>query len=230
MCTVFNRHKSNLLPLKHKWEPSLLIVPISLHSTEVSCRARLLLLRPASFPVFHFAVYSPENVCPDPSFRFFTTGFPMVRCSSAGLLPQKRWRTKRPLVLRTGHIAASLRWRNGSGFRLHPFPESFRTPKLPDYLSAFRLNLPKNTLQWLAFVGFLRCYPSFPRLRLFRQAGFHLCGPFRIPVKYCFSFPTFRAVFYRSPDESKIPTIFHFSKFFPTYFTQRNTPLFNRSY
>jgi hypothetical protein len=32
-------------------------------------------------------------------------------------------------------------------------------PKLPHPLSAIRLNLPKNTLRWLALVGFLRFYP-----------------------------------------------------------------------
>jgi len=26
-------------------------------------------------------------------------------------------------------------------------------PKLPDYLSPVRLNLPKNTLRWMAFLG-----------------------------------------------------------------------------
>jgi hypothetical protein len=46
-----------------------------------------------------------------------------------------------------------------SGFHLLLSSESFQQPKLPDYLSAVRLNLPKNTLQWLAFVGFRRFYP-----------------------------------------------------------------------
>jgi hypothetical protein len=32
-------------------------------------------------------------------------------------------------------------------------------PKLLQLISAFRLNLPKNTLQWLALVGFLWFYP-----------------------------------------------------------------------
>jgi hypothetical protein len=43
---------------------------------------------------------------------------------------------------------------------LFPIPESIpQLPKLPLSLSAVRLNLPKNTLQWLALVGFLRFYP-----------------------------------------------------------------------
>jgi hypothetical protein len=43
---------------------------------------------------------------------------------------------------------------------LSPVPESsLQLPKLLLPLSAVRLNLPKNTLQWLAFVGFLRFYP-----------------------------------------------------------------------
>jgi hypothetical protein len=43
---------------------------------------------------------------------------------------------------------------------LSPFPESLpQLPKLPHLLSAVRLNLPKNTLQWLALVGFLRFNP-----------------------------------------------------------------------
>jgi len=33
----------------------------------------------------------------------------MARCSSPGLLPRKYWRTKHPLDIRTGRIAASLR-------------------------------------------------------------------------------------------------------------------------
>jgi hypothetical protein len=43
---------------------------------------------------------------------------------------------------------------------LFPVPESrLQSPKLLIPLSAVRLNLPKNTLRWLALVGFLRFYP-----------------------------------------------------------------------
>jgi hypothetical protein len=43
---------------------------------------------------------------------------------------------------------------------LSPAPESSpQSPKLLPYLSAFKLNLPKNTLRWLALVGFLRFNP-----------------------------------------------------------------------
>jgi hypothetical protein len=46
---------------------------------------------------------------------------------------------------------------------LFPAPESrLQLPKLLIPLSAVRLNLPKNTLRWLALVGFLRFYPQFP--------------------------------------------------------------------
>jgi len=41
----------------------------------------------------------------------------MARCSSPGLLPRKYWRTKHPLDIRTGRIAASL--------RLWSVPDSF---------------------------------------------------------------------------------------------------------
>jgi len=44
---------------------------------------------------------------------------------------------------------------------LSPVPESMlQSPKLLILLSAVRLNLPKNTLRWLAFVGFLRFNPQ----------------------------------------------------------------------
>jgi len=46
-------------------------------------------------------------------------------------------------------------------FRLAPlsFPESSLQTEILCSLPAVGLNLPKNTLRWLAFVGFLRCYP-----------------------------------------------------------------------
>jgi hypothetical protein len=68
------------------------------------------------------------------------------------------------------------------------FPESFREPKLLDYLSAVRLNLPKNTLRWLAFVGCRWCYPLL--------AGFGSSDkqvspfdPIGGSIKFRFSFP-----------------------------------------
>jgi hypothetical protein len=46
-------------------------------------------------------------------------------------------------------------------FRLSPLSVSgkFSVAEAPCYLSAVWLNLPKNTLQRLVFVGFRRCYP-----------------------------------------------------------------------
>lgn len=50
---------------------------------------------------------------------------------------------------------------NVTHFRLAPYfvPESFRRPEPPDFLSAVKLNFPKNILRWMAFDGCLWFYP-----------------------------------------------------------------------
>jgi hypothetical protein len=56
---------------------------------------------------------------------------------------------------------------------LSTLPENWlQLPKLLLPLSAVRLNLPKNTLQWLALVGFLRFYPPGAGSGPFRRRAF----------------------------------------------------------
>ncbi len=74
--------------IKHKWEPSFLTVPISLHSTGVSCCVRLRLLRPAFFPVFNFHLLVRKDH-PDRSYRFFTTGIPDGPLLFSGIAPSE---------------------------------------------------------------------------------------------------------------------------------------------
>jgi hypothetical protein len=92
---------------------------------------------------------------------------------------------------------------------LSSFPESFRSPKLPDYLSAFRLNLPKNTLRWMMFVGSLRYYPSFPGSGSSVKRAFTRMVRSAVHLSAASLSLTFGAVFYRSPDETNIQSIFH---------------------
>jgi len=139
----------------------LLIVPISLHSTGVSCRARLLLLRPASFPVFNLHLLA-RKVGPDPFSRSVTTGIPDGPLFFSGIAPSEVLADGAPSCPSYGLHCCFPPMVKRFRLSLSSFPESFRLPKHPDYLSAFRLNLPKNTLRWMMFVGSRRFYPSFP--------------------------------------------------------------------
>ena len=85
-----------------------------------------------------------------------------------------------------------------------PFPESFWQPKLPYSLSAIRLNLPKNTLRWLAFVGFRRCYPPGAGSGPLMKQAFTCAVRFAAQLSSARLPLQFRAALYRSPDVSKI--------------------------
>jgi hypothetical protein len=91
---------------------------------------------------------------------------------------------------------------------LSPVPDkNLQSPKLPHPLSAVRLNLPKNTLQWLALVGFLRCYPP--------GSG---SGPFR---RQAFTRPVRSASQLRSAFFPLLPARPHFSRHVPALGSRR---------
>ena len=197
--TLINCHFLFYDRIKHKWEPSFLTIPISLHSTEVSCDVRLRLLLPTRFPAFNLHLLC-RKANPHLSSLCFTTGDPdgplrFYRISPLKVLADgaSSWHSYGlhccfpPIVVR-------------SEFAPFLVPESFLKPKLLYYLPAVRLNLPKNTLRWLTFVGFFRCYPSSAGSGSFGKMAFASVVSSSSQLSPALLSLTFWAVIYRSPD------------------------------
>jgi hypothetical protein len=166
-------------PQKHKWEPSVKIVPISLQLTFISCSARLLLLRPALFPDVPTCVLS-QKILPYSLFSgLLQPDFRDVRSIILKeFLPSEiSSRTKHPSDTRVAGISATCGCKIFE-LALYLFPECFFKPELGNYHSAVRLNLPKNTFRWLAFVG-TKVLPFVFRLRHLEPAGSPVRSDFR---------------------------------------------------
>jgi len=103
-------------------------------------------------------------------------------------------------------------------------------PKRLLSLSAFRLNLPKNTLQWLALVGFLWFYPPGSGSGSSDSQAFTCSVRSASHLRFASLPPAFRAAFYRSPDVTKLIHLFRFCNFSGIYFQGRNAQVVNRSY
>ena len=159
---------------KHKWEPSFMIVPISLHSTGVSCNVRLLLLCPASFPDVQTCVCWSEKFALILGFRPVTTGlsgcppdFSSGIASFWNVFPDE------------APFRHSLDWHccylsSVKRFGLAPYLISGKFSGAGAPLLSFR-RLAQPSKEHLSVAGVCRIPPVLPfvlRLRLFRLAGF----------------------------------------------------------
>ena len=173
-------------------------------------------------PVFAFRLLS-GNVCPGLSSQVCyhpDSGLPVVLLPE--LLPSEVLADGAPFCPSYGlHCCFPPMVKR---FRLSPLSVSgkFSVAEAPCYLSAVWLNLPKNTLQRLVFVGFRRCYPPGSGSGSSGKRVFTRAVWLASQLSFAFLSLTFRTVFYRSPDGSKIIRILHLCNFSGIYFTKRN--------
>jgi hypothetical protein len=133
-------------------------LPPHFHRNFTQCQVTVILTGFLS-PVFAFRLLS-GNVCPGLSSQVCyhpDSGLPVVLLPE--LLPSEVLADGAPFCPSYGlHCCFPPMVKR---FRLSPLSVSgkFSVAEAPCYLSAVWLNLPKNTLQRLVFVGFRRCYP-----------------------------------------------------------------------
>jgi hypothetical protein len=113
-----------------------------------------------SFPDFYFSAIVqkmlPWSFFPD----VLPPGFRTVRCPSLEIASSGSFGGRSALLIfvRVALLLPS----DDETVPAFAFPDSGKlstVAEAPAFLSAVRLNLPKNTLRWLALVGFLRFYP-----------------------------------------------------------------------